>query len=350
MKVHNMKGAWRYFVGAVGISAVLIASNNAVATHATTTTLDFEAPLPIGLVASTDRLIGDFVPLSSRITNHYADQGVLFEDVGLLYLEPHFGMPATNFLQSYDANGIVAHDVPYKFIFVSPADETVMAATTFFSIDSDRLGGSGLSFTASAYDVDDNFLGSATAVDTSFPGPGSPVTLHNIGQIHYVILQGAYSIGFDILRFGPVTPIPPDLTELSCGDIVGKFEPPLQSGSPVRVKKNRVIPYKALLWDADDFAVTDGDLETPPVIQVSFTAVGSGETIDVTDDALPAGQGSDGNQFVYSDDAWQYNLRTKNYSASGLYTVDIISGDPSEYVINPSCQSQFAIEPGRNRH
>lgn len=320
--------------------ATIVYPYKAEATHSSTVTIDFEPPLPAGLIASTDRLLGDFVPAESRITNQYADLGILFENVALLYLEPHFGMPATNFINGYDGNFIIDHDAPYYFTFVSPVDETVPATTEFFSIDSDKLGGSGLSFTASAYDLDGNFLGSATAVDTTFPGPGSTVTLHGIGQMHTVVLQGAYSIGFDNLRFAPVSAI----RRLNCGDIVGRFEPPMQMEQAVAVKKNRVFPYKALLRDDSGLVITDADLEADPIIQVLFTSSTIAETIDVTAETLSAGQGSDGNEFNYNDGVWQYNLMTKNYSAPGTYEVKIFSGNVFEYEIKPSCKSVFVIE------
>lgn len=181
-------------------------------------------------------------------------------------------------------------------------------------------------------------------MDTTFPGPGSVVTLHGIGQIHRVILQGAFSIGFDDLQFGPVSPATIPATVLSCGDILGRFEPPLQSGQTVKVRKNRVIPIKALLRDEVGFVVTDMDVLAAPIIQVLFTLSDAPDAVDVTDQALAAGLGTDGNEFVFSEGMWQYNLKTKNYSASGTYQFDIKSGDLGEYVIEPSCQSAFSIE------
>jgi hypothetical protein len=114
-------------------------------------------------------------------------------------------------------------------------------------------------------------------------------------------------------------------------------------GDPITVKKNRVIPFKVELRDGDDYLITDQDITAPPVIQVSFDD-GFSPAEDVTGDALPAGQGTDGNQFEFNDPVWQYNLKTKNYSASGTYTVSIVSGDASEYVINPLVEAQFVIE------
>ena len=67
--------------------------------------------------------------------------------------------------------------------------------------------------------------------------------------------------------------------------------------------------------------------------------------LDVTSESLPAGQGTEGNQFVFtSEGKWQFNLKTTNYSALGTYTISIITGNSSEYIINPSCTATFVIE------
>jgi hypothetical protein len=113
----------------------------------------------------------------------------------------------------------------------------------------------------------------------------------------------------------------------------------------VKVKKNRVLPLKAELLDGDGYLVTDADITMPPVIQVMFDPGTGGDAEDVTDYALSAGQGTDGNQFEFSDGKWQFNLKTKNYSAAGTYTITMVSGDKCEYVIgSPSCTATFVIE------
>ena len=60
-----------------------------------------------------------------------------------------------------------------------------------------------------------------------------------------------------------------------------------------------------------------------------FESAGGGAAVDVTDDALPAGFGTDGNEFEYNlgVQVWQYNLKTKDYTAAGTYTITIVSGD-----------------------
>lgn len=116
------------------------------------------------------------------------------------------------------------------------------------------------------------------------------------------------------------------------------FDPPIGS-SPVAVNKNRALPFKATLTNEQGAVVTNlGD--APPVIQVTYAPV-SGTPVDVTAFAVPAGLGTPGNQFVYADGKWQFNLLTKSYAAAGTYTVSMVSGD--SYLIEPACTGSFVI-------
>lgn len=95
--------------------------------------------------------------------------------------------------------------------------------------------------------------------------------------------------------------------------------------------------------DGSGAELTDLDLLAPPVIQVVFAPNNGDAPTDVTDDALPAGMGTDGNQFEYNieEGHWQYNLKTDDYTAAGTYTISIESGDPDEYELDSSCEAQF---------
>jgi hypothetical protein len=85
------------------------------------------------------------------------------------------------------------------------------------------------------------------------------------------------------------------------------------------------------LFDEEGNLVTDMDIVAAPVVQVLYGSGSVGEAIDVTGSALPAGQGTDGNQFEFTDDLkWQFNLKTQNYTAAGTYTISIVSGDNTE--------------------
>jgi hypothetical protein len=103
-----------------------------------------------------------------------------------------------------------------------------------------------------------------------------------------------------------------------------------------------VLPFKAQLIDSDGNVVTD--LVSQPVIQVIFDDAMVPMAVDVTNDALSNGKGTDGNEFELSGDKWHFNLRTKNHSALGTYTSTMQSGDESEYVIDPTCSGIFVIE------
>jgi len=113
---------------------------------------------------------------------------------------------------------------------------------------------------------------------------------------------------------------------------------------PVTVRRNRALPFKAQLFDGEGYLLTDFEIVAPPVVQVIYQ-YGTPDADDVTDDALPAGQSTGGNQFFFEvDQRWHYNLRTNDFSASGTYTVFIDSGDPSEYLIDPTCVGEFVIK------
>ena len=117
------------------------------------------------------------------------------------------------------------------------------------------------------------------------------------------------------------------------------FEPPLDAGS-VMVRKNRALPFKMRLTDAQGLPITNlGNV--PPVIQVLY-APQSGATADVTDAAVPVGQSTPGNQFVFVDGKWHFNLSTKAYSAPGTYTVTVAPGNG--YSIEPTCTGSFVLK------
>jgi hypothetical protein len=119
------------------------------------------------------------------------------------------------------------------------------------------------------------------------------------------------------------------------------FEAPLD-GPPVRVHRKRALPFKAQLF-ADGLPASDTDIIDAPVIQVEYTAMQGDSPIDVTDDALAVGLGTEGNEFVFTnDEKWQFNLKTSNYSANGIYKVSMVPGDG--YVIYPTCEASFVIE------
>lgn len=133
------------------------------------------------------------------------------------------------------------------------------------------------------------------------------------------------------------TPIAPVL-------LCSGFESPM-ANYPVKAKKNRVFPLKMEMFDDGGFELTDAEITARPVVQVMFTSADGGDAVDVSAEALSSGHGTDGNQFDFTDDGiWQFNLKSRNYTAEGTYLVTAVSGDESEYTIDPSCVTSFVIE------
>jgi hypothetical protein len=123
------------------------------------------------------------------------------------------------------------------------------------------------------------------------------------------------------------------------------FAPPMDGDLPVRAKKNRVFPLKLQLFDYNGFVLTDVDLSAPPVVEVLFFGEDTSDHVDVSEQALSSGKGSEGNEFQLNDeDYWQFNLKSRNYSAGGRYLVTALSGDVDEYIIEPSCVASFVID------
>lgn len=122
------------------------------------------------------------------------------------------------------------------------------------------------------------------------------------------------------------------------------FAPPLDKG-PITVKgKNRALPLKAQLLDSNNLPVTDQDILTPPKVQVLYDEGIGGVPVDVEDDVLSAGQGTEGVYFVYTEnEQWQFNLKTGNHSAPGTYLIEMVSGDSTEYIVEPTCEVSFLV-------
>lgn len=113
------------------------------------------------------------------------------------------------------------------------------------------------------------------------------------------------------------------------------FEPPMDQG-PVQVKQNRALPLKAQLFE-EGIPLTDAQI-TPPVVEVLFDPGSGSDPIVV--ETLPVGSATEGNQFVYADGKWQFNLSTKPYVAPGTYYVSMKPGS-ADYHISPTCTTQF---------
>jgi hypothetical protein len=179
-----------------------------------------------------------------------------------------------------------------------------------------------------------NGIASVNSLGTANVRIGTPFS--NIGTwLSMGTVPGNFSEKFYAISELLQVPLP--AIPLSCEG----FASPMDNGL-VMVKKNRVLPLKAALLNGA-VHVTDLDIVAPPVIQVTYSPA-IGDAIDVTEYALSAGEGTEGNQFEFDGMLWHFNLKTTNYTAPGTYTITVAAGDSSEYIISPTCLGKFVIQ------
>ena len=103
--------------------------------------LDFEAPLPSGLLPSSF-WNGTLVAPNSLVTNQYASQGIIVSGVSLIELGQGHAPSGANGLAGVGSGQVIDYDAPLTFTFVSPADGFTPGYTDYFFLSGDRAGGS----------------------------------------------------------------------------------------------------------------------------------------------------------------------------------------------------------------
>lgn len=109
------------------------------------------------------------------------------------------------------------------------------------------------------------------------------------------------------------------------------FEAPMDKVISVK-KANRVLPLKMVCADANGNVLGAGSIAAP-IVQVTKSP--AGPATDPVGELLSAGQGTDGNQFVFDGSRWAFNLQTKNFTGSGTYTITAVAGGGDVLLIGP---------------
>lgn len=128
------------------------------------------------------------------------------------------------------------------------------------------------------------------------------------------------------------------------------FQPPFDA--PLALKQNnRVIPLKAQLFDSNNLRVDPAVLTAldaaPPVVNVSYS---SGASPLVKETSLAESNGLSGTGYQLNFDRpgnWWFNLSSGLYTASGIYTVTLQSGDATKYQVSPQCSGTFTNRRSR---
>ncbi len=137
--------------------------------------------------------------------------------------------------------------------------------------------------------------------------------------------------------------LPAPIPTYSCAGI--GFEPPFDDIITLNKKNKRQIPVKMFLVDDQNNLITDEDVSAPPVVNVIHDT-GAEPIPDYNPELVPPGLSDDENKFRFDpiEGLWIINLATKQFTASGQYTVTAVEGD-STYVIDSSCIGIFIRLP-----
>ena len=122
------------------------------------------------------------------------------------------------------------------------------------------------------------------------------------------------------------------------------FKKPLKKKVRVWVRRNRVLPLRAKLINSEGMELDDTNLQASPVVQIEFDSGIGGPSDDITDEALSAEIGMDGNQFVFRGRRWKFNLKVRDLTAPGTYTVSLESGNEAEYRVDPNCSIKLVVK------
>ncbi|WP_299491290.1 hypothetical protein [uncultured Shewanella sp.] len=128
----------------------------------------------------------------------------------------------------------------------------------------------------------------------------------------------------------------------------------------MKMNKHGVLPLRAKLEDNEGHELGSDEVSASPVVQVMYTPsvsdVLQAEAVDVSAEVMGVGQAnkakkdkqsmqpSVGNSFVFKGHKWAFNLNTTQYSAPGLYTVSLVSGNSDEYAVTTPCETAFVVE------
>lgn len=200
--------SFRQLTAGMTTTALLMSSSLAWAN----TTLDFESPLPVGLVAASFWQ-GSAVTAQNLIGDNYLSLGVAVSGAALVNLGSGHAASGINGLSGVSGSSGVDYGAAYSFEFLSPTNSAIPATTNYFSITPDLWGGSFNTVTLSAFDNSNQLIGSGSFVENV--GSLGTLELNGIGAFHKVVVAVSLAnpnsggIGMDLVTFGDLTAIAP---------------------------------------------------------------------------------------------------------------------------------------------
>jgi hypothetical protein len=120
--------------------------------------------------------------------------------------------------------------------------------------------------------------------------------------------------------------------------------PRLEELFSIWLSNSPLKPLRARLFDEEDLELGDLDLIAAPVVQVLFTPLEGGETLDVT----PEVTWRDSFRF-HRRGYWRLALKRHRMREPGTYHITMESGDESEYLIDPTCRDTVVKKTRKRR-
>lgn len=211
------------------ISVLLASFLPSVASAATV--LDFESPLPPGLIP-TSYIQGTQVPTESLVTDQYLSAGIVISNAALIAAGFGHAASGQNALAGVNAAGSIDYGQSVSFSFFAAGNRAQSATASYFSYSPDLAGGSNNTVTISAFDEFGAFLGQVSYVETGTFS--SPLSISGVGRFHTVTvtqtLLNAQSggialdlVSYDALQLTSAVPEPSSMlmTVVGCGLIGG---------------------------------------------------------------------------------------------------------------------------------
>jgi hypothetical protein len=122
------------------------------------------------------------------------------------------------------------------------------------------------------------------------------------------------------------------------------FADPFKQTISLKQRVNRAIPLRVVITDADNNRVTDLSIPdgAAPVVDVSHSAGTNVPAVDITVELVEEDAATSGNAFAYdpTTQEWALNLKTKDRTSSGTYTVTVKAGSAA-YQLSPTCIGTF---------
>jgi uncharacterized protein (TIGR03437 family) len=161
---------------------------------------DFEAPLPLSFSN------GSAVTSESLVTNHYRQGGLIVSGAALVPFGVNHATSGVNALAPVNqSTNRIDYRAPISFSFVTASGSR--GSADYFSVSTDRAGGSGNTVQLSAFGPEGRLIAARSIADTT---GGRQIVLENIGRFESVVVQmvsgdpNTGGIGYDLVTIGPV--------------------------------------------------------------------------------------------------------------------------------------------------